>query len=54
MIRAAAWQGLAVEGLAFYRHPDAGLKREALVIGYGTPTDSAWAGTLEALLRVLT
>ncbi|MFC8533650.1 PLP-dependent aminotransferase family protein [Streptomyces sp. NPDC057249] len=54
VIRAAAWQGLAVEGLAFYRHPDAGLKREALVIGYGTPTDSAWAGTLEALLRVLT
>ncbi|MEU5821700.1 GntR family transcriptional regulator/MocR family aminotransferase [Streptomyces sp. KhCrAH-43] len=53
VIRAAAWQGLAVEGLAFYRHPDADLEREALVIGYGTPTDSAWTGTLEALLRVL-
>ncbi|TRV75028.1 PLP-dependent aminotransferase family protein [Streptomyces sp. 130] len=53
VIRAAAWQGLAVEGLGFFRHPDAGLKREALVIGYGTPTDSAWAGSLEALLRVL-
>ncbi|MEU3221749.1 PLP-dependent aminotransferase family protein [Streptomyces sp. NPDC006976] len=53
VIRAAAWQGLAVEGLAFFRHPDADLRREALVIGYGTPTDSAWAGTLEALLRVL-
>ncbi|MYW08769.1 aminotransferase class I/II-fold pyridoxal phosphate-dependent enzyme [Streptomyces sp. SID2563] len=54
VIRAAAWQGLALEGLAFYRHPDADLKREALVIGYGTPTDSAWTGALEALLRVLT
>lgn len=53
MIRAAAWQGLAVEGLGWFRHPDAGLERDALVIGYGTPTDSAWKGTLEALLRVL-
>ncbi|THA69239.1 PLP-dependent aminotransferase family protein [Streptomyces sp. A0958] len=53
VIRAAAWQGLAVEGLAYFRHPDADLPREALVIGYGTPTDSAWAGTLDALLRVL-
>lgn len=53
VVRAAAWQGLAVEGLAHFRHPDAELRREALVIGYGTPTDSAWAGTLDALLRVL-
>ncbi|MEU1347407.1 PLP-dependent aminotransferase family protein [Streptomyces sp. NPDC005775] len=53
VIRAAAWQGLAVEGLSFFRHPDAEVRREALVIGYGTPTDSAWAGTLDALVRVL-
>lgn len=53
VIRAAAWQGLAVQGLAFFRHPDAEVRREALVIGYGTPTDSAWAGTLDALCRVL-
>lgn len=52
-VRAAAWQGLAVQGLAYFRHPDAELRREALVIGYGTPTDSAWAGTLDALCRVL-
>ncbi|MFD0025423.1 PLP-dependent aminotransferase family protein [Streptomyces sp. NPDC058382] len=51
--RAAAWQGLAVEGLSFFRHPEAEVTREALVIGYGTPTDSAWAGTLDALCRVL-
>ncbi|MFF1925485.1 PLP-dependent aminotransferase family protein [Streptomyces sp. NPDC058221] len=53
VIRAAAWQGLAVQGLSFFRHPDAEASREALVIGYGTPTDSAWAGTLDALVRVL-
>ncbi|MFD8690914.1 PLP-dependent aminotransferase family protein [Streptomyces sp. NPDC059651] len=53
VVRAAAWQGLGVEGLSFYRHPDAEVRREALVIGYGTPTDSAWAGTLDALMRVL-
>ncbi|WNI22913.1 PLP-dependent aminotransferase family protein [Streptomyces sp. ITFR-16] len=52
-VRAAAWQGLAVQGLAYFRHPDAELRREALVIGYGTPSDSAWAGTLDALCRVL-
>ncbi|MFE5092016.1 PLP-dependent aminotransferase family protein [Streptomyces sp. NPDC056638] len=53
VMRAAAWQGLALEGLSRFRHPQAPPGRDALVIGYGTPTDSAWAGTLEALLRVL-
>ncbi|MFB7912378.1 PLP-dependent aminotransferase family protein [Streptomyces sp. NPDC056061] len=52
-LRAAAWQGLAVEGLSRFRHPDAEPGRDALVIGYGTPTDSAWAGALDALVRVL-
>ncbi|MFJ4901879.1 PLP-dependent aminotransferase family protein [Streptomyces sp. NPDC088727] len=53
VVRSAAWQGLAVEGLSSFRHPDAEVSREALVIGYGRPTDSAWAGTLDALVRVL-
>ncbi|RPK44925.1 HTH-type transcriptional regulatory protein GabR [Streptomyces sp. ADI92-24] len=53
VVRSAAWQGLVVQGLSFYRHPDAEARHEALVIGYGTPTDSAWAGTLDALVRVL-
>ncbi|MEV0573841.1 PLP-dependent aminotransferase family protein [Streptomyces sp. NPDC050392] len=53
VVRSAAWQGLAVQGLSAFRHPDAEARREALVIGYGTPTDSAWAGTLDALVRVL-
>ncbi|MEU6013237.1 PLP-dependent aminotransferase family protein [Streptomyces sp. NPDC047515] len=53
VMRAAAWQGLALEGLSGFRHPEAGPGRDALVIGYGTPTDSAWAGALDALCRVL-
>ncbi|WP_330434306.1 PLP-dependent aminotransferase family protein [Streptomyces sp. NBC_00825] len=53
-LRAAAWQGLALEGFSRFRHPDEAPGRDALVIGYGAPTDSAWAGALEALCRVLT
>ncbi|CAL9445455.1 HTH-type transcriptional regulatory protein GabR [Streptomyces sp. enrichment culture] len=54
VIRAATWQGLAVPGLGFFRHPAApGPRREGLVIGYGTPPDSAWSGTLDALMRAL-
>ncbi|WP_328887493.1 MocR-like pyridoxine biosynthesis transcription factor PdxR [Streptomyces sp. NBC_00316] len=53
VIQAAAWQGLALEGLSRFRHADAEPGGDALVIGYGTPTDSAWTGALEALCRVL-
>ncbi|MGW7411562.1 MocR-like pyridoxine biosynthesis transcription factor PdxR [Streptomyces sp. NPDC054863] len=54
VVRAAHWQGLAVEGLSRYRHPDApGERRDGLMVGYATPTDSAWAGALEALIRAL-
>ncbi|MET8741972.1 PLP-dependent aminotransferase family protein [Streptomyces sp. NPDC004728] len=53
VLRAAAWQGLALEGISRFRHPDAAPGRDALVIGYGTPTDSAWSGALDALCRVL-
>ncbi|WP_405685171.1 PLP-dependent aminotransferase family protein [Streptomyces sp. NBC_00057] len=53
VMRAAAWQGLALEGISRFRHPEAAPGRDALVIGYGTPTDSAWAGALEALCRAL-
>ncbi|MYV64356.1 PLP-dependent aminotransferase family protein, partial [Streptomyces sp. SID4931] len=35
------------------RHPDAPATRDALVIGYGSPSESAWAGALDALCRVL-
>ncbi|NEY35223.1 aminotransferase class I/II-fold pyridoxal phosphate-dependent enzyme, partial [Streptomyces sp. PRKS01-65] len=54
VIRAATWQGLAVMGLGHFRHPGApGPRRDGLVIGYGTPPDSAWSGALDALMRAL-
>nr|WP_189886949.1 PLP-dependent aminotransferase family protein [Streptomyces xantholiticus] len=52
-VRAAAWQGLVVEPLGRFRHPDAAPGRDALVVGYATPPDSAWAGALDALCRAL-
>ncbi|MCP9986759.1 PLP-dependent aminotransferase family protein [Streptomyces sudanensis] len=53
VLRAAALQGLALQGLDAFRHPDAPPGRDALVVGYATPTDSAWPGALDALCRVL-
>ncbi|MFI9153938.1 PLP-dependent aminotransferase family protein [Streptomyces sp. NPDC053367] len=54
VVRAAAWHGLAVHGLSRFRHPAARVDPlDALVIGYGTPPDSAWAGTLDALCAAL-
>ncbi|MCX5399243.1 PLP-dependent aminotransferase family protein [Streptomyces sp. NBC_00102] len=53
VISAAAFQGLALEGLSYFRHPDAPRESDALVISYGSPPDSAWKGTLDALCRVL-
>ncbi|MEU4254911.1 PLP-dependent aminotransferase family protein [Streptomyces fradiae] len=53
VLRAAALQGLALQGLDAFRHPDTPPGRDALVVGYATPTDSAWPGALDALCRVL-
>ncbi|MFJ8694406.1 MocR-like pyridoxine biosynthesis transcription factor PdxR [Streptomyces roseolilacinus] len=53
VLHAAALQGLALQGLDAFRHPDAAPGRDALVVGYATPTDSAWPGALDALCRVL-
>ncbi|MER6692788.1 PLP-dependent aminotransferase family protein [Streptomyces minutiscleroticus] len=54
VVRAAAWQGLAVHGLSRFRHErSAAPVRDALVVGYGTPPDHAWTGTLDALCRAL-
>ncbi|MFI6049076.1 PLP-dependent aminotransferase family protein [Streptomyces violascens] len=53
IIRAATWQGLALEGLSRYRHPELAPDRDALVVGYGTPSDSGWTGALDALCNVL-
>ncbi|MEU5956940.1 PLP-dependent aminotransferase family protein [Streptomyces sp. NPDC047525] len=54
VVQAASWQRLAVQGLSAFRHPAARVPgRDALVVGYGTPPDHAWAGALDALCRVL-
>ncbi|MFI6939385.1 PLP-dependent aminotransferase family protein [Streptomyces sp. NPDC050418] len=54
VLRAAAWRGVHVQGLGFFRHPEATTPpRDGLVVGYGTPPDHAWAGALEALCGVL-
>ncbi|GAA2955132.1 PLP-dependent aminotransferase family protein [Streptomyces enissocaesilis] len=53
VVQAAAWQGLALHGVDSFRHPSVERDRDALVIGYGTPPDSAWAGALDALCRAL-
>ncbi|MGA5868629.1 PLP-dependent aminotransferase family protein [Streptomyces cinereoruber] len=52
-LRAAARHGLAVQGVSHYRRPTAPPSPDALVIGYATPSDSAWPGALEALCGVL-
>ncbi|MFJ9670430.1 PLP-dependent aminotransferase family protein [Streptomyces sp. NPDC101221] len=54
VVRAAAWQSLGLHGLSVFRHPDATADpMDAVVVGYGTPPDHAWAGALEALGRTL-
>ncbi|MFD9203855.1 PLP-dependent aminotransferase family protein, partial [Streptomyces anthocyanicus] len=54
VVRAAAWHGLAVHGLSRYRHPAATPPpADALVVGYGTPSDSGWPGALETLCGAL-
>lgn len=53
-LRAARRQGLALDGLATYRHPDSTMAaRDGLVIGYGTPPEHAFANALEALCLAL-
>lgn len=67
VLRAAARAGLAVDGLARFRHPEAGpdrhldtvlarhpyAARDALVVGCGTPADHAFPAALDALRAVL-
>ncbi|MES4901207.1 MULTISPECIES: PLP-dependent aminotransferase family protein [unclassified Streptomyces] len=61
VLQGAAWQGLAMDGLARFRHAydDAredmrgDARGDALVVGYGTPPDHAFSGALEALCRAL-
>ena len=58
VVQSAARQGLAVSGMAEFRYEvsDSGWRlpeQDALVVGYAAPPDSAWAGALDALCRVM-
>ena len=58
VVQSAARQGLAVSGMAEFRYEvaDSGWRlpeQDALVVGYAAPSDSAWAGTLDALCTVM-
>lgn len=53
-LRAARRQGLALEGLGAYRHPNSAMPaRDGLVIGYGTPPEHAFSAALDALCLAL-
>ncbi|WP_376774026.1 MocR-like pyridoxine biosynthesis transcription factor PdxR [Allostreptomyces psammosilenae] len=53
-LRAAGRLGVALAGLAPYRHPDSPMPaRDGLVIGYGTPPEHAFAAALDALCLAL-
>ncbi|TVL90102.1 PLP-dependent aminotransferase family protein [Streptomyces sp. SAJ15] len=54
VVRDAVWQGLALEGLAPYRHPECPTPPvDGLVVGYATPPDHAYPDALQALCRTL-
>jgi GntR family transcriptional regulator / MocR family aminotransferase len=48
-----AWRRLGVDGLDLFRHPEAGSKRNGLVVGFAAPAPSAWSAALDALIRLL-
>jgi len=53
-VKAATWQGLALDGLAAFRHPAATMSAmEGLVVGYATPPEHAYATAVDILCRAL-
>ncbi|MEU1534598.1 PLP-dependent aminotransferase family protein [Streptomyces fagopyri] len=53
-VKAATWQGLALDGLAEFRHPQATMSApDGLVVGYATPSEHAYGAALEALCEAL-
>lgn len=54
-VAAAARHGVAVEGLADYRHPEAlgAALPDGLVVGYATPPDRLYPAALDALCQAL-
>ncbi|MEU0070188.1 PLP-dependent aminotransferase family protein [Streptomyces sp. NPDC006332] len=54
VVKAAAWQGVALDGLAEFRHPDTDMAAsDGLVVGYATPAEHAYAAALDALCGTL-
>ncbi|MEU6218114.1 PLP-dependent aminotransferase family protein [Streptomyces sp. NPDC047022] len=54
VVQSAARQGLRVAGLSRYRHARSQhVMADALVVGYGTPSDTVWPQALSALTRIL-
>ena len=53
-VKAAAWRGVALDGLAEFRHPEATEDApDGLVVGYATPPEHAYGAALEALRGAL-
>ncbi len=53
-VKAAVWQGLALDGLAEFRHPEAVMAApDGLVVGYATPSEHAYGAALDALCAAL-
>jgi GntR family transcriptional regulator/MocR family aminotransferase len=53
-VQAARWQGIALDGLAAFRHPATHMPaRDGLVVGYATPSEHAYGAALDALCGVL-
>ncbi|MFJ9816373.1 PLP-dependent aminotransferase family protein [Streptomyces sp. NPDC101151] len=53
-VKAAGWQGVALDGLAAFRHPETQMPAaDGLVVGYATPSEHAYGAALEALCGVL-
>ncbi|GAA4817037.1 PLP-dependent aminotransferase family protein [Streptomyces ziwulingensis] len=53
-LKAAAWQGIALDGLAEFRHPETDMApRDGLVVGYAAPSEHAYGAALDALLGIL-
>lgn len=55
-VKAAAWQGLALDGLAAFRHPEAqagATVGDGLVVGYAAAAEHAYGAALETLCGVL-
>ncbi|GAA1183284.1 PLP-dependent aminotransferase family protein [Pseudonocardia alaniniphila] len=54
LVESATAAGIALDGLAAFRHPDATVApTDGLVVGYAAPSDHAYGPALDALCRVL-